>query len=268
MISRILNFIREKIREALDTVSSWFSRVYSYIHSYVGSAIESLKTWVINFVRSAIAGIRRVVQHVHHHITKVVKHVHHHITNITKHIHYHVTKVVEHIHHHVTKVVQHVHKHITNVTKHIYHHVTKVTKVIGLTIGEAEKLILKHISPLTDFYNTFSRKITDFFHDPWAFLWNFFPLDIFMRSLSQAIRDLTGERRVFEDHFKELPTPFEIVDETESEITQVKPEMAPSLFPLVRENVQAIAREKTKEWERAWVVWERVRKELLKRLEL
>jgi len=131
-----------------------------------------------------------------------------------------------------------------------------------------ERIFGLKIADLIEFFKEFPKKITNFFRDPWTFLWSLFSLDTFVRSLSQAILDNTGERKVFEDHFKELPTPFEIMDETGSEITQVKPEMAPSLSPLIRENVQAIAREKTKEWERAWATWERMRKEIRRRLEL
>jgi len=268
MISRILNFIREKIREALSTVSSWFSHVYSYIHSYVGSAIESLKTWVINFVHSAIAGIRRVVQHVHYHITQVVKHVHHHITNITKHIHYHVTKVVEHVHYHVTKVVQHVHKHITNVTEHIYHHVTKVTKVIGLTIKEAEKLILKYIRPLKEFYDNFSRKITNFFKAPWDFLWEWLPFDRFTDSITKGLEDYTGPEEKLIRDYEELPTPHETIKSYIDEITGVRPEEGPAILPIIDQMSQAFERRAGQEMIAASQTWEKLRKEILERLAL
>jgi len=268
MISRILNFIREKIREVLNTVSSWFSHVYFYIHSYVDSAIESLKTWVINFVRSAIAGIRRVVQHVHHHITKIVKHVHHHITKVTKHIHYHVTKVVKHVHHHVTKVVQHVHKHITNVTKHIYHHITKVTKVVGLTIKEAEKLILKHVRPLKKFYDTFSRKIADFFKAPWDSLWEWLPFDRFADSITKGIEDFTGPEEKLIRDFEELPTPFETFEQQRKEITGIIPEEGPAVLPIIEQMSQAFERRAGQEMIAASQTWEKLRKEILERLAL
>jgi len=268
MISWILNYIWEKIREVLDTVSLWFSHVYSYIHDYVSSAIESLRSWTINFVNSAIAGIRRVVQHVHYHITNITKHIHHHITNITKHIHHHITQVTQHVHHHVTQVTQHIHHHITQVEQHIHHHITKVTQVIGLTLEEVEKLILKHISPLTDFYNTFSRKITDFFRDPWTLLFELLPFESFVKSLTKGLEDYTGpEEKVIRD-FEELPTPYETFDTCAKEITRIKPEEGPAILPIVDQMSQAFERRAGQEMMAVSQAWEAVRKEVLKRLAL
>jgi len=268
MISRILNFIREKIREVLNTVSSWLSRVYSYIHSYVHSAIKSLKDWVVNFVRSAIAGIRRVVQHIHHHITNITKHIHYHITKVTKHIHHHVTKVVKHVYHHHVKVIKHIHQHITQVTEHIYHHVTKVTKVIGLTIREAEKLILKYIRPLKEFYDNFSHKIVSFFKAPWDFLWEWLPFDRFADSITKGVEDFTGPEEKLIKDYEELPTPYETFDTCAKEITRVKPEEGPAILPIVDQMSQAFERRAGQEMIAASQAWETVRKEVLKRLAL